>query len=59
MTAERNRAKARAMILTAPRVATLALLGLLIAALMVHKAMAQDGDGIIRSHGYSFYGDLS
>jgi microcin C transport system substrate-binding protein len=59
MTAERNRAKARAMIFNAPRRATLALLGLLIAALMAHMAMAQDQQNVIRSHGYSFYGDLS
>ncbi|MRU15097.1 ABC transporter substrate-binding protein [Roseovarius sp. A21] len=59
MTAERRRAKARAMKRTAPRVAILALLGLMIAALLAHAALAQDDDGIIRSHGYSFYGDLS
>ncbi len=57
MTGHRNRASARAMPLSAPRLAVLALMGLMIATLLAHAARAEDE--IIRSHGYSYYGDLS
>ncbi len=57
MTGQRSRAKARAMPLSAPRKAILALMGLTIAALCAHMARAEDH--VIRSHGYSYYGDLS
>ncbi|MCZ0812572.1 extracellular solute-binding protein [Roseovarius sp. EGI FJ00037] len=57
MTGQRSRAKARVMPLSAPRKAILALMGLTIAALSAHMARAEDH--VIRSHGYSYYGDLT
>ena len=61
MTGQRSRAKARAMPLSTPRKAMLALMGLMIAALCAQSALAQDQDKdqVIRSHGYSYYGDLT
>ena len=60
MTGYRNRARARMIPLSDLRRSLLGvagMIGLTIAALVAQKAMAEDQ--VIRSHGYSYYGELS
>ncbi len=60
MIRQRNRAVARTSPLSIPHRAMAVLMGLAIAAVIAHAALADEGEGeVIRSHGYSYYGDLS
>ncbi len=58
MTGPRQRAKARALEVKASLKIAATLMGLMIAALVAQAALAQD-ETIIRSHGYSYFGELS
>ncbi len=58
MTRIRSRAKARKIAMHKVSVLLAALLGLSIATLAAHRALSEE-DKIIRSHGYSFFGELS
>ena len=58
MTGPRHRAKARALELTTYMKRTALLMGLMLAALMAQQALAED-EKITKSHGYSFFGELS
>lgn len=58
MTGPRQRAKARALEVKASLKIAATLMGLMIAALVAQTALAQD-ETIARSHGYSYFGELS
>jgi len=60
MTGHRNRARARTIPLSDLRrtlLGMIGMIGLMIAALVAQAALADDH--VIRSHGYSYYGELS
>ncbi|MCR9111755.1 MAG: extracellular solute-binding protein [Rhodobacteraceae bacterium] len=57
MTRPKSRAKARMPAVSSLRILTAALMGLTIAALAAVAALAED-ENLIRSHGYSFFGEL-
>ena len=58
MTGPRHRARTRVLPNNTPLSYVLGLIGLMIATLIGHAALAQD-ENITRSHGYSFFGELS
>lgn len=58
MTGPRHRAQTRALPNKAPLRLALGLMGLMIAALVAQAARAED-ENITRSHGYSFFGELT